>query len=425
MANIISLHVIRSYGVNNMNRDGNQIVKSVTVGGDLRVRQSSQAWKHVIREAIARRFGKTHHTRYILTLLMDRAKDRGLVAEGEEDAWTQAFELLAFSNDKDANDEESAPAKSGKKKARPAQAAKAGKTEKAGKDGSRISDQVAAYSDKEIDAIVDFVQTKGVHAIDASAVQDLCAMLKLVSVGVEIAVFGRMTTAGIGSTVPSATHFNHAYSIDENLGEYDYFTAVDNVMPNSGAAHLDSFSIASATMYGYFNIDPQQVYENLASELRYNPALGDEERTEREKALKALAKQAVIETIRSYLSYHPAGKQNSMASYPVPSAVYASVVRDGFPCTMDNAFNAVLRKYRRGEKPIAAKGALKMASYIAEDQPAQNYTYQAFCMDSTTREWAAEEIAAKIGDRMPIYRMNQLETMLGGIDKEIDDILGL
>lgn len=412
MAVIISLNTLRAYGPGNTNRDGSGQVKTCTVGGELRVRQSSASIKRAIRDLFTMHFGKKYQTRGVVGLLMDKAEEKGLLTDENRDAMCSAFEILAYSG-KDLPKE---------------------KDRKYDPKGRLITGQVLSYSEAEIEAVLRFVVEKGADEIvknGAASCRELADLLKAVSVGAEIAVFGRMTASGIGSTVASATHFNHAYSIDDYAGEFDYFTAIDNYISGAGAGHLDTFSFASNTMYGYMNIDPVQVYENLASELDYQE-LTDEERASKEHSLKVLAKEAVLEAVRGFLSVHPAGKQNAMASMPVPSAVYATVTRNGFPVTMDNVFNGTVRKY--GNTPVSALGAERMCGYILNDEPKQDFTYRAFCMDSTV----SGELENGAGEKnlcslkklceegtVPVYSMNRLDEVIDRIGEEVDAVLGI
>ena len=407
MANFVEINVLRPYGINNVNRDGNNNVKTGTVGGDTRTYQTSQNRKHFIRNAFSEHFGKTYHTRYVTEVLIEKARERGLVNDSNEEEWVNAFEALAIAGESgDKSEEESENGKDRKTKSDKAE--------------PKRSAQVTVYSDAELDSIVDFVQNEGVENISEESREGLDKMIRLASVGAEIALFGRMVTSGIGSDVESATHFNFAYSIDDNYGDYDYFTAVDNYHTGSGSAHINTFSFASNTMYGYANIDPEQAYRNLAAELEYMD-ISEEERRKRERELKKLARDASVEMIREYLTIHPSGKQHAMASFPVPSAVYITVVRDGFPCTMDNAFNGIIRKY--GRMPVSAIGAQRMVRFITEDAPKQNYSYRAFCADSLTNEFADSVGIKNLPDSINVYRMNELDTVLEEIAKEIDDIL--
>lgn len=414
MANIVSVHLLKPYGVSNTNRDGNGMVKTGIVGGDQRTRQASAPVKRAIRDRFTERFGKTYQTKSVVSLLMEKAEGKGLVTDENRKQMIEAFQILAYSGAKKGVPEE--------------------KDREYDSRGMLKTGQVLFYSEAEIEAVVRFVETKGADKIvkdPKAACKELSELLKAVSVGAEIAVFGRMTASGIGSTVASATHFNHAYSIDGFAGEYDYFTAIDNFIEDPGAAHLDSFSFASNTLYSYMNIDPVQVYRNLVSELDYQE-LTEEERSSREHSLKLLAKEAVLETLKGYMVTHPSGKQHAMASMPVPAVAYITVTRNGFPVTMDNVFNGVIRKH--GRTPVSALGAEKMCGYILRDEEEQDFTYRAFCMDSVVSGELESDSDGRVmknlkelcdEGKVQVYGMKGIDTVLNCIGKEIDGMLGI
>lgn len=391
MEMLIELNVLFPYGPNNVNRDGNGIMKQLTVGGDPRARQASQAKKYPIRENFP-----AYKTRAIVDVLMDKAQERGLLEGKDPKVIKQALAVLT---------ESTYDQKSGKAQ----------------------SSQNTSYSLAEVDALFEYFAGMDDAMVAALAESDKLpdeirevrdAMVAGVSVEAEIALFGRMTTAGIGSTVASAVHFNHLYSIDEFASEYDYFSSLDNYLGES--AHLNSFSMGSNTMYGYMNVDPVQMYENLALSFKERGLSGKELEMEQKKAA-AIVRDSVLKLLKDYMTIHPVGKQNSMASTPVPSAVFLSAVRHGFPCTMDNIFNGAIHKYR--EKSIATIGAERMADYIREDMPDQDYALQAFFADSQVRATGKLDLPESI----PCQGLKAINTVLdelgGMIDKVLADVM--
>ncbi len=393
MADLIELNALRAFGTNSVNRDDHGNTKTVTVGGDQRARQSSQSRKSEIRKAFTAKFGRTFHTRKIVDALMEKAEKAGMVTDDNKEELAKTFDELVNPKKKDAaqSDEEK-------------------------------KEKIHVYSDAELDTIVKFVNANKNVAIDDTYRERLNREMRTASVGAEIALFGRMVAGGVGDTVASATHFNHSYSIDDFWGEFDYFGTVDNYCETAGSAYIGHSSIASNTMYDYVNVAPVQMYRNLERAVLTGDKTDSE--IEEEKAiLKNLTKETILEMFKNALFVPPSGKQTTMASYPVPSAVYIRVIRNGFPCTLDNAFNSVIRKRKF---PIAVEGAKRMVNFIASDEQAQNYSYRVLCLDSVAcEEENAEYIGAeKLDKAIERRKIRELTgSIMDDLAKEIDDIL--
>lgn len=143
----------------------------------------------------------------------------------------------------------------------------------------------------------------------------------------DIALFGRMIEVK-GNTpfgkrqlgADAASQFAHPFSTNKLAMEFDFFTAVDDLLPKGelGAGMMDTAQFNSSCFYRYANIDCNQLLKNLD---------GDEELT-----------QATIEAfIRASAQAVPTGKQNSMAAHNPPSLIFA-VMRDGSCWNLANAF---------------------------------------------------------------------------------------
>ena len=405
MSDIIEISWLKPYGPNSINRDENGNDKTVTVGGILRRRFASQALKHIIRQLLDIKYGHTFHTRYIVEVLVQIATELGFITPGQEEKWAQAFNEITKVKKED-----------GTKKKK--------KTSKKNDEEEEEKEKkvMTVYSEEECYKIVEFVHKHGISKIDKNYKDALAKELRNASVGIEIALFGRMSAGGVGNTIYSAAHFNHAYSIDDYAGEFDYFIASDNFNP-SGAGHLDHSAIGSNTMYGYENITPAQVYENILPALE-GLGLSEDELSEKKAELKKDITAAIVDTIINCLLVSPSGKQSTMASYPCPSAVYIRVVRNGAPMTMDNAFNGVIRARHF---PVTVEGAKRMVDHIRDDEYAQKYTYRVLCLDSVARQPEnAKHIDAEnqIGNKVQIRTIGELnDTIRKELEKEVESIL--
>jgi CRISPR system Cascade subunit CasC len=135
-----------------------------------------------------------------------------------------------------------------------------------------------------------------------------------------LALFGRMLADLPESNVDAACQVAHAISTHKVGVEFDFYTAVDDLLPTgeTGAGMMGTVEFNSACFYRYANIDVKQLTKNL----------GDD----------AELTQATIEAfIRSMIHAIPTGKQNSMGAQNLPSFVLAVVRPSGF-WSLANAF---------------------------------------------------------------------------------------
>ena len=358
MASIIELHTLRTLGVSSLNRGENGEVKTCIIGDVLRSRISSQALKAAIRKE----FGDTFRTRVLIhEYLMPKCRKE---CPEQMDEMEKYFNILM--NVK--------------------------------KDGVE-TDQILAYSLGEADAIFNFVKNlseeektvligKDKKKID-SLQEKYVNYVKEADLSVDIAIFGRMSTDGPTYTIPSAVHVNHAYSIDEHHCEEDFFTAFDNLKEES--AHLNALQYTSTTVYDYMNIDPVQVYRNLMLPIKRKELAAEEYEAVSMKK-KSLAIDGVVKVAELMMQVMPSGKQNSMATYPLPSMIYATIDNHTYPCTLDPCFNRIIRC--RSDKSIVASGTERVMKYVTET--ADKCNYRAFFIDSNLQEELSEDVLRNV-----------------------------
>lgn len=355
MANIIELHMLRTFGVNSANRGEFGETKSCVVGGVKRARFSSQSIKAEVRNG----FHDSYRTRHLAdeTLFSRFKEEYPDVTEEQQKAVLEAFEALCLTSSKE---------------------------------------QVVVYSEKEADKIYEWVVEKYLNGEIDKAAEDLkkdsgkehvFETIRSADIGLDVAIFGRMSTAGAVYTVPSATGVNHAYSIDENESEEDYFAAFDNVINQAG--HLNGSSFSTNTMYSYFRIDPVQVYNNLMHP--YENLLEGEKEKKKEE-IKMRTADGVALAVEAMFNSVPGGKQNSMASHPMPAVIYATMDPNAINCTFDSCFNNVIR-YHEG-KSIAAQGTERLMKYAAET--ADKHEYRCFFIDNNLQEEISEDVFKEV-----------------------------
>ena len=257
------------------------------------------------------------------------------------------------------------------------------------KKGSTETGQIMVYTMGEAEEIYRFIlqlnkeekeEVLGSNKDKLAYFQDaLTKTVQKADLSLDVAIFGRMSTDGPVYTIPSAVHVNHAYSIDQHHGEEDFFTAFDNLKEESG--HLNASEFTSATVYSYMNIDPVQVYNNLMLPVkRRNLSAEDYEKVSKQNKNRAI--YGVVRVAELMLQVMPSGKQNSMATYPLPSVIYATIDQHTYPCTLDPCFNRVIRCYN--DKSVISTGAERMMNYVTKTADIRNY--RAFFIDSNLQE---------------------------------------
>ena len=143
---------------------------------------------------------------------------------------------------------------------------------------------------------------------------------------IDMALFGRMVASDTSLNIDASVQVAHAISTHAVQTEFDYFTAVDDVLSSEEDAtatrHLGTVEYNSSTLYRFATVS----LNDLAA------TLGEEEVV---KALCGFVKAMIVSM--------PTGHQNSFANRTVPDAVYITVRHDQ-PVNLAGAF----------EKPISA-----------------------------------------------------------------------
>lgn len=141
--------------------------------------------------------------------------------------------------------------------------------------------------------------------------------------GVEVALFGRMLAEEPGLNVEAACQVAHAISTHKLEAEFDYFTAVDDLLENkdnTGAGMIGNIGFNASCFYRYSVVDVDSLDKNLAND-------------------KELSNKGIIAFIKSSIHSIPSGKQNTFAAHNKPSFIMV-VIRpnDEAPVSMANAF---------------------------------------------------------------------------------------
>ena len=231
----IEYHILQSFPVTCLNRDDVGAPKTAIVGGALRARVSSQAWKRPVRLAL-KDFGVklAMRTKKVAQIIEkgcleaganeEKAKECGDIIAGcltkdtlhffttrEADAFVKHAKELEFNIEK--------PKKTNEQK--------------------RMEKEIAKISKQTLKPAID---------------------------GLDIALFGRMVAKAPELNIEAAASFAHAISTHKISNEVDFFTALDDEKDEQGSAHMGSLEFNSATYYRYISLDLGQLWTSLSGE---------------------------------------------------------------------------------------------------------------------------------------------------------------
>ncbi len=342
---LIELHLLTSHAPSNLNRDDFGRPKTAYFGGTERGRISSQSQKRALRRSdylkgtLAEKLST--RSRAIPRHLFDTLAPR---FEGQADRLERlrlVCEAVTFA---------------------------LGKPDK---DDVLATSQIVFLTQDEIARLLAFVEEKTEDDGKLSK-KELAEFGKTIARatgldvrptdGVDMAMFGRMTTDDAGSfaAVDAAMQVAHPIATHTTLTETDYFTAVDDIgnanAGGRGSAHIGESDFNSAVYYKYFSCNLDALALNL----------GDD----RAAALTAL--EAVLDAA---CRVTPTGKQNSFASHSQADAALLVVRESNVPCSLANAFERPVPASEDGYlagslRALAGRYARLVRGYELEDEAA-------------------------------------------------------
>jgi CRISPR system Cascade subunit CasC len=330
MTELLELHILQNFAPSNLNRDDTGSPKDCMFGGSRRARISSQALKRSMRTYVrenellpeghlaerSRRFNRT-----IVSTLVERGRDAETAAKVVE----AALGGMGLKIDEKEN-----------------------RTEYLIFLGSSELAQITELIDQNWDNLSAVAVDKKAKKKDLSAAvpdelrKALNRTIRARGEGgdaVDVALFGRMLADKPDKNQDAACQVAHAISTHKVEKEFDYYTAVDDLLDPSedaGAGMLGTVEYNSACFYRYMTIDLARLKANLS---------GDEELLR--KGLEAFLKAAVLAI--------PTGKQNSFAAHNPPSFIALRHRKNGPPINLANAF----------EEPVWLGGSNKDRSFSA------------------------------------------------------------
>jgi CRISPR system Cascade subunit CasC len=172
--------------------------------------------------------------------------------------------------------------------------------------------------------------------------------------GIEVALFGRMVTSDRAANKDAAIHVAHAFTVHDEEPEQDYFTVVDDLREEAGAAGLFDTELTSGLYYGYVVVDVPQLVENLDGTSRVRWLQSD----------RTLAGQVTEHLLHLVAKVSPGAKRGSTAPYSHAEFVLVELGQRQ-PRTLANAFRDPVPLQDSG-KSLLARTAEALGSYLSE-----------------------------------------------------------
>ncbi|MEW6897130.1 type I-E CRISPR-associated protein Cas7/Cse4/CasC [Trueperella pyogenes] len=340
MTLVIDIHALQTVPPSLINRDDTGAPKSAIFGGVPRQRVSSQAWKRAIRRYFENEIGQEavglrsrNLPEVIVNRVMEISPEFGLeeAIEGVQNLFKapgakQGIKLVEPKVSKDGEDSDNQspyPTTAALLFLSPHQIERAAQAI-VDADGEKITKAEAT----------DILDTK--HSVD-------------------MAMFGRMLADAPAFNIDASVQVAHAIGVHESEPEFDYYTAVDDVLEDAeeiGAGMIGTTQMMSSTLYRFATINVEGLATNLGN--------------------IDMANKAAVLFIKAFIESMPTGKQNTFANNTLPELVYVAV-RNTRSVSLVNAF----------EDPVGRE-------------------------DSTRRRAAAEALAQEARDIEDIYGMKPL-----------------
>ncbi|MHB1321390.1 MAG: type I-E CRISPR-associated protein Cas7/Cse4/CasC [Acidithiobacillus ferrivorans] len=256
----IEFHILQSFPVTCLNRDDVGAPKTAMVGGTQRARVSSQAWKRPVRKAM-HEMGVSHGTR--TKLISKLIADSCIIYGATEDQAKRCGDKV-----------EGAFIKKTEKKGAKA-AVEADEVVDSHESGDKADTLLflspnevivlaAAFAENGFDP--DKVITQKDQKKQSKEVAGLIGKVSEAIDAVDIALFGRMVAQAAELNIEAAAAFSHAISTHKVSNEVEFFTALDDLAVDPGAAHMGSLEFNSATYYRYVSLDLGQLSQTLAGQ---------------------------------------------------------------------------------------------------------------------------------------------------------------
>ena len=325
----LELHILQNFAPANLNRDDTGAPKDCHFGGYRRARISSQCIKRSVRkhpafeQAVRQGAGDLGvRTKRLVERLQKILQEEKGQAEATANALAHlVVELLGLKT------------------------AKEEKTQYllylGQNDIVELADLAAQYAED--------LQAKKAKDVPKEVAKEFKKLLdkkkKSSAYAADIALFGRMIADDKDMNVDASCQVAQALSTNKVDMEMDYYTAVDDLLPEDqpGSDMIGVVEFNSSCFYRYACVDCGKLEENLG----------------KDADLTTGVLQGFIE---ASVKAVPTGKQNSMAAQNPPSYVRVVLREDGFPWSLANAFQDPV--YPKRGQSLEALSSAKLGGYM-------------------------------------------------------------
>ncbi len=401
---LVEIHVIQNHAPANLNRDEQGNPKTAIFGGMQRARISSQCLKRSIRKSDVFKDVLANQNLGIRSRMLPQAVKDGLIAEHVSEAIAAAAERKIKAGF--FRKEKIEKGKKSKGKAEDAEEDDVDAEEEVIEDSTAEKavkeTQMIYYSPTEVAAIVAAMKNIAskcggdvakFNNVPASEMSEAAGKIEH-SVSPDISLFGRMVTdpyklaPPATPSVESALQVAHAISTHQVEAEYDFFTAVDDVVEEdtdeTKAGHLSDVAFNGSCYYKYASIDVDKLARNLGSA---------------ENVPKVI--QAFIE---GFIRAMPTGKQNTFAAHQLPDAILIEVRPKKTPVSYANAFAVPANRSGKG---IVWNSINKLAAHASE-------ITRRYSLEAAKRLWFVTDAGAGITVE-GTTQYEDVKSLLGGL----------
>jgi len=333
----IELHIIQSFGPSCLNRDATNSPKDCEFGGVRRARISSQCFKRAVRG-----YFREHNlvpvgerTKRLRAELLPRLNDLqpSELVPHAIDAFVDAYYSKPDSKNYDqaavllflSAAEMETVAQVVREKWNDLQQVAAERSKKVSEIEVRNAKKKGKSGDEALtqdDGVGGGGGSKFENLPKPKVEKEIVARLQDAALSSDIALFGRMLAEHTEHKIEAACQVAQAISTHAVAPEIDFFTAVDDLKPDTedaGAGMLGVTGFNAAVFYRYALLDGEELARNLGND-------------------RVAATETTRAFLRSFIYALPTGKQNSMAAQNLPSLGFFVVRETGAPMNLANAF---------------------------------------------------------------------------------------
>ena len=287
MSRFVQIHLLTSYPPANLNRDDLGRPKTAMMGGEPRLRISSQSLKRAWRTSDVFESALKGHigirTKEMGTQIFYKLCEKG-IKKGDAMEWAKLI-AKQFGKLKTLSKNEKKTLK------------ELGEKDRLKKELEETEIEQLVHFSPEEQQLIDSLVTTIVER-KRKPEEDELTLLRKQHTAADIALFGRMLASSPKFNTEAAAQVAHAVSVHSIVIEDDYFTALDDLNRGEddvGASHLGETEFAAGLFYLYICINKELLTRNLSDN-------------------KELANITLGALIESAATVAPIGKQNSFGS---------------------------------------------------------------------------------------------------------------